>query len=506
MFHDNPETGWTFECPTDSSGEPPEGGLVVQKVRHHGYNFAKDVRVTGLWLSYDTVKESGQVSNSYKKFRLLGSKWGFTVSKVVALEPKPILNHPTWKEKFEWLKELDALNFSDYFQDPSGTYSAYGVMAKYEAPNLFTDLLGLENCEYAGLSIQQRFLFSRYSDEPPHEPSGALAAARFHPLVDYEFKSNSAFDQKRAHTRITSIRFDFRVHLFIDTDREYTGWELSGLKAGEKVQGNQAGLFADRESLPSIKSLALRMGQGRKASIAAFEAVEKPLVLEVTAPGLLKGVADGRQLSDQDRGPDDRVLCWDNVHWWGSRPPAFYVSSPGAFHAAHVHWRWGASLNKIAALAGPFVDVGEHFMPGQPLMDPRIFMQTIRVAVTKNRAELDPAQTKTFLSESRWEDLFTHGRQPEEILKGNDIVLWYSSEVHSQVTIPSRDSKPLVAAPSGTIFLHGIFFGHNAEQTGLTVGSRSADYRPISESSIMREQKWFRPAREFPVFKKRPPS
>ena len=57
MFHDNPETGWTFECPTNSSGEPPEGGLVVQKVRHQGYNFAKDVRVTGFWLSYDTVKK-----------------------------------------------------------------------------------------------------------------------------------------------------------------------------------------------------------------------------------------------------------------------------------------------------------------------------------------------------------------------------------------------------------------------------------------------------------------
>jgi hypothetical protein len=62
-------------------------------------------------------------------------------------------------------------------------------MATYDGPQLFADL-GLDNCEYSGLSIEQRFLFSRYSDEPPHEPGGALAAARFHPLIYYEFTRN----------------------------------------------------------------------------------------------------------------------------------------------------------------------------------------------------------------------------------------------------------------------------------------------------------------------------
>ena len=256
---------------------------------------------------------------------------------------------------------------------------------------------------------------------------------------------------------------------------------MSGLKAGTpKFRVIRLDCFADRESLPSdqIPHPDSYRPKATGLPFAAFEAVEKPLVLEVTAPGLLKGVADGRDLSDQDRGPDDRVLCWDNVHWWGSRPPAYYVSSPGAFHAAHVHWRWGASLNKIAALAGPFVDVGEHFTPGQPLMDPRIFMQTIRIAITKNRSELDPAQTKNVLSESRWEDLFTNGGQPEPIWKGDDIVLWYSSEVHREVTIPSRDSKPLVAAPSGTVFLHGISTMQNRQV------SRSAAGQPITAPSV----------------------
>jgi hypothetical protein len=485
MLHNNPETGWTFECLTDSSGKPLEGGLVLQKVRHQGHNFAKDIRTVGIWLSYETVDGSGKVGGSSKKLRLLGSKWGFNVSAVEALVPKPILNHPTWKEKFEWLKELDALNFSDYFQDPQGVYSGYGVMAKYDGPNLFADL-DLDNCEYSGLSIAQRFLFSRYADEPPHEPSGALDAARFHPLIDYEFTPNSTFDPSKTHARITSIRFDYRLHLYLDNDYQYT--ERPNMVPGTLSQ--QAGLFADRDSL-AISPL-------KDLSEKSFFAVEKPLVREVTAPGLLKGVEDGSDLAPDDLPIEGKVLCWDNIHWWALRyPPLTYISSPGAFHAAHCHWRWGAALNKVAALVGPFVDAGPHFTPGQPLMDPGIFMQTIRVAVTKNQSRFDPAKQRLVdLSDARWESLFENHDTPppEDIHDGADIVLWYSSEVHRQVTIPSRGSSPFFAARSGTVFLHGIFFAHDAEQTGITVGPTSSDRRPRTFEEIDRAKKWFRPA------------
>jgi hypothetical protein len=485
MLYDNPETGWTFDCLTDPSGKPPEGGMVLQKVRHQGHNFAKDVRLIGFWFTYETIDESGIVGGSYKKFRLLGSKWGFAVSSVRALDPKPILNHPDWKEKFEWLQELDALNFSDYFQDPQDTYSGYGVMAKYDAPQFFA-YVGLDNCEYSGLSIEQRFLFSRYADEPPHEPSGALSAARFHPLISYEFTANPAVDLMRQRTRVTSIRFDYRLHLYLDNDYAFT-------EKPNVVQGtlqNQAGLFADKNSV-TLSAL-------RGISRASFAAVEKPLVCEVTAPGLLKGVSDGSDLAANDPAPEGNVVCWDNIHWWGLRyPPQTYISAPGAFHAAHVHWRWGASLNQIAALAGPFVDAGPHFTPGQPLVDPGIFMQTIRVAVTKNSARLDPARKNLVdLSDSTWETLFETNNTPppEHIADGGNIVLWYSTEVHRQVTIPSRSSKPFSAALSGTVFLHGIFFAHDAEETGVTVGPTSSDWRPRTFEQIDRARKWFRPA------------
>jgi hypothetical protein len=50
------------------------------------------------------------------------------------------------------------------------------------------------------------------------------------------------------------------------------------------------------------------------------------------------------------------------------------------------------------------------------------------------------------------------------------------------------------AAPGGTVFLHGIFFAHDAEKPGFTVGSTEPAYRPRSEAEIRTAKDWFRPA------------
>src|SRR5437773_1187983 len=139
MKHSDSATGWTFECPTDSQGNPPQSGLILKPVRHDGHNFAKDIRTIGLWLEVqDVIPPSGLTAN-YKKVRILDSSNYFTVSAVRTLSPKPITmpNIPRGGT-FAYLKETEsALYFSQYFQDPNGNYVVYGVAATYDAPTLF---------------------------------------------------------------------------------------------------------------------------------------------------------------------------------------------------------------------------------------------------------------------------------------------------------------------------------------------------------------------------------
>jgi hypothetical protein len=506
VLHDDKLTGWTFECPVDSSGKPPEsqGGIVLREMRHDGHNFAREVRMIGLWIEIENGDGSGNIGNREKKLRTLSASNGFTLSPIRKLEPTPILNHPTWKEKFEWLKDFDdALNFSDYIQDPQGTYSGYGVAANFDAPDLFA-FMAWTNCDFAGLSIEQVFLFSHYSDEPPHEPTTVLTAARFHPLVRFELKKNPAFDPSKQHTRVVSIRFDFRLHLYLDSR-----FDAKNAPQNKNTVRNQAGLFADRESV-SVSSLAQTINPASDRTLVSgqsFSAIEKPIVLEIAAPGLVQGFTDstGLNISKFDRLHD--VDCWDNVHWWGMRAtPNVYVSAPGAFHCAHSHWRWGSVLAMADINIGtpdrPIpvlpIDTGVHFQPGTPLLDPGIPWQTLQIAVTQNAKRFDPAQKTplTDLTERDWETLFersSNNPPPVKIADGDDIVLWYSTEVLKRFTPPGQGMPAFVAAPQGTVFLHGFFFAHDDEMSGVAVGTTNAEHRPSSAAAIEKSKKWFRP-------------
>jgi len=217
-----------------------------------------------------------------------------------------------------------------------GNYVAYGLAVKYDTPNLFTNL-HTDNCEYVGFSIEQMFLFSRYASDPPHEPSGTLSAARLHPRVSYELSPNTNFDRSKAFSLIRSIRFDFRLNLDLDTflkDKTESGL----------FNDNQAGLFADSDT-GSVRAFLRRF---RSTSRVAFYAVEKPVICEVVAPGLVSGESKGRM-----PGSSEDIVCWDNIHWWGADAPGRpMISTPGAFHAAHIHWRWGEILKSWLARAG----------------------------------------------------------------------------------------------------------------------------------------------------------
>jgi hypothetical protein len=481
--HDDQLTGWSFETPTDSSGNPPSGGLVMQQMRHQGHNFARDIRMIGLWIEVEHVDDSGKVTTvDNPVLRILDPAFGFTPSAIQKLEPVPIVNHPGWKEKFEWLKDFDdALNFSDYIQDPQGTYSGYGVKVVYDAPDLM-HILGHDDCEHSGLTIEQVTLFSRYSDEPAHEPFGLVAGARCHPLVRYEFKKNQNVNLSRAHSRIASIRFDFRLHLYLDSDYQTTNAPQN--RTGTK---NQAGVFADHDS----------PGVHRRITTLSFAMAEKPVVLEMSAPGLVMGYhSSGNLVGKLD--PLHDIDCWDNLHWWGLRAAKnTYISAPGAFHAAHMHWRWGSVLGlasgDLAPYMGSLIDTGQHFNPGVPLVDPAIPLQTIRLAVTQNKGRFSLDKNPIYnLTEMDWESLFetNNNPPPQKIEDGDDIVLWYSTRVHTHLPFMPNLKSNL----SGTVFLHGMFFPHDPEDDFVTVGSTSAEHFDRSESQIIKANKWFRPA------------
>lgn len=477
--------GWTFDAELDdATGEPAPPGLALRHIRHDGHNFAHDIRLIGVWLTLENIEPSGKVISTEKKFVEVSAPT-FQVSPVRTIDPKAptsVYQSPISKT-FDYLKSgKSGLSFSDYFED-GGNYVAYGLGADFAAPALFANLQ-IDNCDQAGLSIEQTLLFSRYGNNPPHEPSGGLTAARCHPMVAYKLTPNHTCDFRKAFVRIASLRFDFRLHLYLDT-------YLKDKTASGLYNDNQAGLFADSDKGTLRGGLSVGLGAagsgrlGHAVSKAAFYAIEKPLVREVVAPGLIQGQATGSLPNQKD------VVCWDNVHWWGAKAPGRYmVSTPGAFHAAHVHWRWGEFLKSWAGRIQ--TAAWRRFQPGDALVDPRIHQQDLFVAITKYKAALDPTRVPLRnLTAENWADLFhkNNSPSPDRIKDGGDLVLWYSCEVHRSESHPSAE---------GAVFLHGIFFAHNREpyDLSLSVGSRLPLYWPREESEVEKAKQWFRSAND----------
>jgi hypothetical protein len=191
------------------------------------------------------------------------------------------------------------------------------------------------------------------------------------------------------------------------------------------------------------------------------------------------------------------------------------ISAPGAFHAAHVHWRWGGAGSAVRGTI-PEIDTSGAPTVAQDhpwghatrtLVDPDAWIQTIRVAVTKNDPSLDPSRsgvTLDSLSREDWPTLFSSLRAtPASIESGEDLVLWYSTEVHRSTDFPGQytfaifpqrvaAATTLYTRPAGTVFIHGIFFAHNAELSGFGVGTRDPQYYARSAATIRSSPAWAR--------------
>ena len=500
------ETGWSFSYRTDHTGTKPEAGLTLIDVQHDGHNFAKDIRTIGLRIIVEEVHPPEIVVNRVSHFFFLDAP-NFHVSDVQVLKPvAPKTRAAGQGQVFKYLQEADeALYLKNYFKD-GDNYVAFGLKAIFAWPSTFA-ASKWPNAAFDGLSVTQIFLFSRYSGSPPHEPGDVLSAARCHPLINFGVTENTKVDKTKKYYRIDSIRFDYYLRLFIDRHH------VVKTNAGLPQIGNNAGLFRDREAAAlsaAIVGTIKKLGPSGGVTEIAFGAVEKPLVLEVTAPGLAMGLSVFRDATAVHR-------CWDNVHWWGSRGKGQpLISAPGAFHAAHVHWRWGRAgfeirptIPEVDTTGVPKAASGHPAFAGVrgALVDPRVWMQSIRIGVVKHDKALDPdVQLSVDLCQLDWKTLFTKLRaSPSDIEAGDDIVLWYSVEAHRQLVLPSTwpykgTPPPAMAAQTfdwkggGTVFLHGMFFAHDAEGGGLKAGTTTAEHRPNSAAAIRRAAQWFRTA------------
>src|SRR5688500_4130392 len=202
-------------------------------------------------------------------------------------------------------------------------------------------------------------------------------------MTRFHFHPNPAIDRTRNRWRLDKIRFDYRLHLFVDRHH-------SSPTAQPNI-GNQAGLFRDEDTAYTAvvtqgTRTVLRVLPGvgpqftaRGFSATAFAAVEKPLVLEVATLGLHMGT---------DTYFENRT--WDNVHWWGARGAgAPMISAPGAFHAAHIHWRWGAAGSSLRS-SYPEIDGTGSPIQERIQVDPNCWHQTIKVATTQHIPQFDP--------------------------------------------------------------------------------------------------------------------
>ena len=336
------------------------------------------------------------------------------------------------------------------------------MRADYALPTEFIDSRW-PNSVFAGLTVSQRFLFSRTAHVPPHEPGSVLNAARCHPLTVYRFtpKPDGAIDPSKDRYRISSIRFDYRIALTLDS--RYDAPDPQGTTR----LPNNAGLFRDTENavvspagpLTVLGKLGIVPISAWAASQVAFAAVEKPLLLEVATRGLYEGAPlIGPRSSGNAADAAKAPRCWDNVHWWGARGAGQpMISAPGAFHAAHVHWRWGGAGSIVGRAFGRPAVIPEIDIPAVPagaegywwqregmrlLVDPAIWIQSIRVAVTRVDTLPDPRDPGVLLeqlSRQDWSSMFTDTGPPRSIEAGGDIVLWYSAEVHSQTRFPAEN-------------------------------------------------------------------
>ncbi len=480
--------------------------------------------------------ENASDIDKLNKYRMSSKRFSISKEKMNVLFPQEKSDEIDWNAA---LKEL--AYFSEYeFLDGLRT------KVKVKKNSIFP-----VNCEYSNLEITQTFLFTKYSDKPSHEPTGGITATRIFPLITCNFESKPKFNEftiTGSYFRINSISTDYRFNPSLDTfifakssdyfyditgrtnirsggrlyplylprsEREGKEKGLNNISKGAvnraeyyldlksytfenserlsessiqyilKNRPNQAGVFRDRDYVhdsilkAGIDFLPNDVDQSSNTR-AIFHDLEKPLVYELASKGFEK---NNSKLVNGKYG-------WDNIHWWGGIGTVHIPSAPGAFHAMHLHWRWGKTSGVLDASKRfkgiewvkrpnpPYINTTHVFDVCDKLIDPKIGIQSLDFAILKNR---NKGNLSTIVTQQDFLKQFTNGntKLPEKIFNGDDIVLYYSPTIHKKKEFTglflsdSNKEVSIFSRLNGTIFIQGIFFAHEFEVINFFTGTRA---------------------------------
>ncbi len=474
---------------TVKKGQIFDGGLTLKNIHHNGYRMAYDIGVIALWV----YPKAGAVNNEGKLYKPYKLVLGHKDFEQVNDDYTPL----SVDFRAEKKTKNDALTSEN---DPGSlaNFNAYKNSIEHVVTASWKSRKKLFGDDSYHLHITQKYVLTDYNDTPAHEPTGGIFAARMHPMTKIYYEN-------RNDGYLGSVRVDYRMYLSLDTyayvkgykDNDITWSRIEGRITSEEKINNHVGLFKDFDD---ARELAGILG----AEHAVFESSEKPLIAEMVGNGIVKG----SNIFSIERSTTKGFLggfsterteqyTWDNIHWWGAGGD-LHASTPGAFHALHIHWRWAKVLQeKIGTFdilghlstpaAGESQFVGES--EGGVLTDPKIQNQSIRFAVVRNES-LPNGKEYSKHSTEAFEDFFKSLSQtPKEIGiktdEGADMILYYSSEVftenqplqNSYFSSPGTDVRNTANEPlTGNVFLHGIFFAHQDEKEKPTIGGNTSYY------------------------------
>ncbi|MFT6502587.1 MAG: hypothetical protein ACJASQ_002714 [Crocinitomicaceae bacterium] len=442
-------------------GRIPNGGLILKNIYHADYRMAHDIRVNAIWVYPGATAE-------YENFKPKQLVLGIPDFEQIEVKTSGGV------DGFDVIKYDKSHNSTPSVGKRSGIpYNFYTYINQVEG-EIFVkwkskEKIFGENSDY--LYITQKYVFTKYASLPAHDPTGGVNAARLHPMtkVYYSDRSDGYFD---------SVRVDYRMHLNLDTyptKRILLGDRHSMISYYDKVQSaeplkNHVGVFKDEDTFEL----------GYTANRAIFASAEKPIVAEIESAGILGG-------KNSSFGTDR----WDNLHWWGAGG-LIHASAPGAFHAIHMHWRWGTLVHEYSRslYIGGVKHSGKPQFKGRSkggiLTDPDIANQSISFAVVKNRGIGSPYANQ---SSEQFNSFFKKLRNPESTNTkpegGHDFVLYYSGRVFkgqnykgSYFSSPNSNLRETAPEPiEGYLFLHGLYFAHETEKSpGTVIGSQSEYY------------------------------
>lgn len=427
--------GWAGECVLLTGAN--SGGLVLRDIRHEDFRLARDMRVVRVWIGEDESRPENWVSMR------LGAATLPVIEDKIAADAVDDPKDPNTAPPLELLAPYPRVReYSAKFNTPGGVL---GDPASGDSQPLF---------------ITQRYLFTRYSRTPSHEPLGVLTAARVYPLLQFRYDARNATE--RRPPRI--LRVDYRLEFALDPQVKMHDLVGIPFKPRARKGLNQTAIILDPDTRPSAFS-------------DIFAAAEKPLPTETIGQGLQHG----------------NKADWDNIHVWGALVDVL-PSTPGVTHGCHLHWRWGAfmlepSSGAVTVQGGPQFGrpaAGTLRIAGAGLVDWRIRDQSLRFAITgdPNRNASDPWGAAASRSERVFDDLFISD-QPALIKDGApSIVIWLS------FTIFRHQSDSLW---DGTVMLPGLYFAHDPENTPVALafgGSTEEFHKP---GSVSGEFGWIRP-------------